>query len=60
VEGFALDILSGGLCARDHRRWPPGLRDELAGYAQELGIHGPLYAEEKTDEEIAEEEVKGR
>jgi hypothetical protein len=42
-----------------HGRWPPGLRDELAGYARDLAIYGPLYEEEKTDEEIAEEEVKG-
>jgi hypothetical protein len=42
-----------------HGRWPPGLREVLTALAQEHKLAGPLYEGEKTDEEIAEEEVKG-
>jgi hypothetical protein len=40
-------------------RWPPKLRDLLAAEARELGIGGALTEREKTDEEIAEEEIEG-
>src|SRR5436190_470771 len=40
-------------------RWPPKLRDVLSARASELGIEGPLVSEEKTDEQIAEEELRG-
>jgi hypothetical protein len=42
-----------------HGRWAPGLREVLARLAREYKLAGPLYEGEKTDEEIAEDEVKG-